>query len=48
MADVANWRGPDVLVNNTGIQETDDLAEAVQQAFDNIISINLSGSFDTT
>jgi NAD(P)-dependent dehydrogenase (short-subunit alcohol dehydrogenase family) len=47
MADVANWGGPDILVNNSGIQHTVSLAEATRQVWDDIIAVNLSGAFYT-
>lgn len=47
MAAVAAWGGPDVVVNNAGIQRTVSLAEATQQVWDDIIAVNLSGAFHT-
>jgi 3-hydroxybutyrate dehydrogenase len=47
MAAVADWGGPDVLVNNAGIQHTVSLADAKRQTWDDIIAVNLSAAFDT-
>jgi 3-hydroxybutyrate dehydrogenase len=47
MAAVAAWGGPDIVVNNAGIQRTVSLAEATQQVWDDIIAVNLSGAFHT-
>jgi 3-hydroxybutyrate dehydrogenase len=47
MSAVAAWGGPEILVNNAGIQRTVSLAEATQQVWDDIIAVNLSGAFHT-
>ena len=47
MIAVAAWGGPDVVVNNAGIQRTVSLAEATQQVWDDILAVNLSGAFHT-
>ena len=47
MAAVAAWGGPDIVVNNAGIQRTVSLAEATRQVWDDIIAVNLSGAFHT-
>jgi len=47
MAAVSAWGGPDIVVNNAGIQRTVSLAEATQQMWDDIIAVNLSGAFHT-
>ncbi len=47
MVAVAAWGGPDVVVNNAGIQRTVSLAEATQQVWDDILAVNLSGAFHT-
>jgi 3-hydroxybutyrate dehydrogenase len=47
MAAVSTWGGPDIVVNNAGIQCTVSLAEATQQVWDDIIAVNLSGAFHT-
>lgn len=47
MAAVTAWGGPDIVVNNAGIQRTVSLAEATQQVWDDIIAVNLSGAFHT-
>jgi 3-hydroxybutyrate dehydrogenase len=47
MTAVADWGGPDVLVNNAGIQRTVSLAEATREVWDEIIAVNLSGAFHT-
>jgi short chain dehydrogenase len=47
MTAVAAWGGPDIVVNNAGIQRTVSLAEATQQVWDDIIAVNLSGAFHT-
>jgi 3-hydroxybutyrate dehydrogenase len=44
---VAAWGGPDIVVNNAGIQRTVSLAEATRQVWDDIIAVNLSGAFHT-
>lgn len=44
---VAVWGGPDIVVNNAGIQRTVSLAEATRQVWDDIIAVNLSGAFHT-
>ena len=41
------WGGPDIVVNNAGIQRTVSLAEATRQVWDDIIAVNLSGAFHT-
>jgi 3-hydroxybutyrate dehydrogenase len=47
MADIAVWGGPDVLVNNAGIQQTVSIADATRQVWDDILAVNLSGAFHT-
>jgi 3-hydroxybutyrate dehydrogenase len=47
MTAIAAWGGPDIVVNNAGIQRTVSLAEATQQVWDDIIAVNLSGAFHT-
>jgi 3-hydroxybutyrate dehydrogenase len=47
MTAVVAWGGPDVVVNNAGIQRTVSLAEATPQVWDDIIAVNLSGAFHT-
>lgn len=47
MRDLAAWGGPDVLVNNAGVQRTVTLAEATPEIWDAIISVNLTGAFHT-
>lgn len=47
MGDLAAWGGPDVLVNNAGVQRTVTLAEATPEVWDAVISVNLSGAFHT-
>jgi 3-hydroxybutyrate dehydrogenase len=47
MTAVSAWGGPDIVVNNAGIQRTVSLAEATQQVWDDIIAVNLSGAFHT-
>lgn len=44
---VAHWGGPDIVVNNAGIQRTASLAAITRQIWDDIIAINLSAAFDT-
>jgi 3-hydroxybutyrate dehydrogenase len=47
MAAVAAWGGPDIVVNNAGIQRTVSLAEATCEVWDDIIAVNLSAAFHT-
>jgi 3-hydroxybutyrate dehydrogenase len=47
MRDLAAWGGPDVVVNNAGVQRTVTLAEATPEIWDAIISVNLTGAFHT-
>lgn len=47
MEHVAAWGGPDVLVNNAGIQQTVSIADATRQVWDDILAVNLSGAFHT-
>jgi len=44
---MAAWGGADILVNNAGIQKTTSLADATQEMWDAVISVNLSGAFHT-
>jgi len=42
---VSAWGGPDIVVNNAGIQKTVSLAEATREIWDQIIAVNLSAAF---
>jgi 3-hydroxybutyrate dehydrogenase len=44
---VASWGGPDIVVNNAGIQRTVSIADATREIWDGIIAVNLSGAFHT-
>ena len=46
MAAVAAWGGPDIVVNNAGIQRTVSLADATRQVWDDIIA-SIFGCFHT-
>ncbi len=47
MGEIAEWGGPDIVVNNAGIQQTVSFAEATVEIWDAIIAVNLSGAFHT-
>jgi 3-hydroxybutyrate dehydrogenase len=47
MDELGAWGGPDVLVNDAGIQQTASLAEVTRQIWDEILAVNLSGAFHT-
>ncbi|MCC0044717.1 MAG: 3-hydroxybutyrate dehydrogenase [Brucellaceae bacterium] len=47
MAELGEWGGVDVLVNNAGIQKTVALADATPEIWDAVIGVNLSGPFHT-
>ncbi len=47
MDQVADWGGADVLVNNAGIQRTAPLAEVADEAWRDILAVNLSAAFFT-
>ncbi len=47
MAEMADWGGPDVLVNNAGVQKTVALADATAAIWDQVIAVNLSAAFHT-
>lgn len=45
MAQIDDWRGVDVLVNNAGIQRTAPIAEITPEIWNNIIGVNLTAAF---
>jgi 3-hydroxybutyrate dehydrogenase len=47
MDEVASWGGPDVLVNNAGIQHTAPLKDMPREKWEAILAINLSSAFYT-
>jgi len=47
MAQVAEWRGLDVLVNNAGIQRTASIPDVTPEIWNAILAINLTAAFLT-
>ena len=47
MQAVKGWGGPDILINNAGIQRTVPLAEATAETWDAVLAINLTAAFHT-
>jgi 3-hydroxybutyrate dehydrogenase len=45
MDEVSDWGGPDIVVNNAGIQRTVGIAEATRDVWDAVIAVNLSAAF---
>ena len=47
MDEVAAWGGPDILVNCAGVQKTVRFSEISDELWDDIMTINLGGAFQT-